>query len=534
MTSFLLELDSKITNMRFLALIEKNSKAYWLATIACLVISFSIIQGAFNIDPHHWGLMLSNAKDLYDGKLPYQDIFIQYGILTTILQALAFGLGKNLLSIIVITSICYAIGILLVYATALNVLKNERNAFYVLILVFLFHPLSIYPWSNYIAFPFLMYGIYVLSQEGVKSYQYALSGAAFGLSILAREGLAPAVVMFLVLSFAYDFIRTRQFSQIKNLLYSLLGLLAPLTIFFLYLYTYELIGYWIKLSIELPRLYLDENFGSMKGQIFYALFKEIYQGYRHGDVRWILTSWVLIANGFILISAIFFKPKKYLHPGVVKIALASSLLLSSSLHLAETFRIATGSIVGLVGLMAILEYKEKTRPFFWFFAIWLGLTSTYGNRGNYFFPRVETILGAQLASAPLAIKGQLWSGNTIAYYQAVEERLSSAKQLNCNIQYQYNNTRDALFKVISPIEQLQIAPFAVSDKVSALRPDITPKRFIDEAKGIVFLDSVDQKKQSQAIAPNGYVLFANLFIPEQHFMPHKQALLIYVPKDCIK
>ena len=59
------------------------------------VVLFSIWQGAYNIDPHHWGLMLSNAKDLYEGQTPYQDIFIQYGILTTILQAFAFGIGNR-------------------------------------------------------------------------------------------------------------------------------------------------------------------------------------------------------------------------------------------------------------------------------------------------------------------------------------------------------------------------------------------------------------------------------------------------------
>ena len=123
------------------------------------VVLFSIWQGAYNIDPHHWGLMLSNAKDLYEGQTPYQDIFIQYGILTTILQAFAFGISKNMLSIIVITSICYAIGILLIYATALNVLKNKTTALYIFILLVLFHPLAMYPWSNYIAFPFLMYGV---------------------------------------------------------------------------------------------------------------------------------------------------------------------------------------------------------------------------------------------------------------------------------------------------------------------------------------------------------------------------------------
>ncbi len=86
-----------------------------------MVVVFSIWQGAYNVDPHHWGLMLSNAKDLHDGLYPYKDIFIQYGVLTTVLQALAYGAGQNMLSLIVITALLYAIGLLLVYLIAFHV-----------------------------------------------------------------------------------------------------------------------------------------------------------------------------------------------------------------------------------------------------------------------------------------------------------------------------------------------------------------------------------------------------------------------------
>ena len=124
---------------------DRYTRPFLVAT-PLLVVFFSLFQGAYDIDPHHWGLMLSNAKDLFEGHAPYKEIFIQYGILTTILQAAAFGIGKNMLSIIVITSICYSIGILLIYAIALRALQNRTTALYVLILLVLFHPLAMYPW----------------------------------------------------------------------------------------------------------------------------------------------------------------------------------------------------------------------------------------------------------------------------------------------------------------------------------------------------------------------------------------------------
>ena len=506
------------------------------------VVLFSIWQGAYNIDPHHWGLMLSNAKDLYEGQTPYQDIFIQYGILTTILQAFAFGIGKNMLSIIVITSICYAIGILLVYATALNVLKNKTTALYVFILLVLFHPLAMYPWSNYIAFPFFIYGIYVLTnpniEQGKQTIQLVLAGISLGLSVLAREGLAPAAFLFILLCFAFDLINTQQKKKaLAQFAVCAIGFAIPLGIFFGYLFANGLFEYWVNLSIKLPAIYADESFSYIKVFIFKALFKEIYTGYRHADIRWILTSWILLSCLWMFVLALIGKRKDYVTPSIAKIALASLLLVSSSLHMAETFRIATGSSIGLICLFAFLnarENKSTAKYFFVFMALWLGLTATYGNRGNYFYPTWNTITNAQPVTAPDVLRGQQWSIETSQYYQEIQSTLVQLQKAPCAIDFQVNNTRDSLFKVISPIAQLQLAPFAVDDTIAALRPDIDVQVAIAQGKRIVLLNSVDKVLYEKTPAPDGFSLIKHLTIPEQHFMPHKQELLIYAPKGCAK
>ena len=521
---------------------EKSRRALILIGIGLLVVLFSIIQGAFDVDPHHWGLMLSNAQDLFFGKAPYKDIFIQYGILTTILQALAFGVGKNMLSIIVITSVCYVIGILLVYATALNVLKDKTTALRVLILLVLFHPLAMYPWSNYIAFPFFMYGIYVLTNPNIEqskqSIPLLLAGISLGLSVLAREGIAPAAFLFILLSFAFDLLKKSQKKKVlSQFAICAIGFAIPLGIFFTYLFANGLMGYWVKMSISLPAIYIDESFGAIKVFIFKELFKEIYTGYRHGDVRWILTSWILLSSLWIFILALIGKRKDYVTPGMAKIALAALLLVSSSLHLAETFRIATGSAVGLICLFAFLDARENKRTthyFFAFMALWLGLTAMYGNRGNYFYPTWHIVIKAQPVNTPEVLRGQLWSPATSSYYQEIQSTLVQLQKLPCQIDFQVNNTRDSLFKVISPITQLQPAPFAVDEAVAALRPDIDVKVAIAQGKRIVILESVDKALYEKTPTPQGFSLFKHLTIPEQHFMPHKQELLIYVPTVCSK
>lgn len=92
------------------------------------VLFLSTFQSIYAVDPHHWGLMLSNAKDLYQGKLPYKEIYIQYGFLTTFIQAFAYGIGKNLLSIMIVTAVFYATGIVLLFFLAKIIYKIFKFA----------------------------------------------------------------------------------------------------------------------------------------------------------------------------------------------------------------------------------------------------------------------------------------------------------------------------------------------------------------------------------------------------------------------
>lgn len=521
---------------------DRYTRSFLVAT-PLLVVFFSLFQGAYDIDPHHWGLMLSNAKDLFEGQAPYKEIFIQYGILTTILQAVAFGIGKNMLSIIVITSICYSIGILLIYAIALRALQNKTTALYVLILLVLFHPLAMYPWSNYIAFPFFMYGLYALigvsENSRPQTIQLVLGGASLGLAVLAREGLAPAAILFILLSFTYDVIKNLDKQKaVAQFVVCAIGFVIPLGIFFGYLFANGLFEYWVNLSIKLPAIYADESFKYVKVFIFKALLKEIYTGYRHGDVRWILTSLILLANLWVFALALIGKRKAFITPLTAKISLACLLLLSSSLHLAETFRIATGSAVGLIVIFAILQSsdsKNRAKHFFFFFALWLGLTATYGNRGNYFYPTWLTVINAKNVSNPEVLSGQRWSPEMGSYYQTIVSTLVELQDKPCSVDYQINNTRNALFKVISPIPQLQIAPFGTRANIAALRPDIDAGAAIAKGARLVILDSADQKSYASKIPPEGFMLYKHLSIPEgEYFMPHIQELLIYAPKDCAK
>jgi len=309
--------------------------------------------------------MLSNAQDLWDGRLPYRQIFIQYGFLTTLLQAIAFGIGKNLLSLIAITAVCYALGIWLTYAISRQVLANQNIALYVVIGLFLFHPIAIYPWSNYIAFPFLMYGLYVLVLSNPSRAELFLGGFSFGLAILAREGLAPAIALLIFLSFIFDLLNRRSNRSIVSYVGVLAGLLTPLSIFFAYLYFNGLISYWMLLSFELPKIYAQESFQYIgNGFILKAVLDAVMHGWRHGEIRWIFISIIWLANLGVFINSLIKIRDQATNPALAKLSLATLLLISSSLHLAEIFRIATASSIGLITLYAVLEKRKNLAKYF--------------------------------------------------------------------------------------------------------------------------------------------------------------------------
>ena len=504
------------------------------------IVWFSWWQGSYNLDPHHWGLMLSNAKDLHGGQAPYKEIFIQYGILTTIFQAIAYGIGKNMLSIIVITSACYGLGLLILYAIALQVLKSKTTALYVFIFSFLFHPLSIYPWSNYIAFPFLMLGLYLLLRyrdAENHSLTYCLfAGLSLGLAVLSREGLAPAIVLLIPGAFAVDaWCGLNWKKSLQYCMVCIIGALIPISIFFGYLYLHGLVEYWVKLSIELPAIYANENFSFIKVFIFKALFKEIYGAYRHAEVRWILTSFFLIASIWALLICLRHRHQlasNFANANVVKVAFATLVLVSSSLHLAESFRIATGSIVGLVVLFAWLESKKFTKPFYTFFILWLVLTASYGNRGNYFYPTWDTFINSQSVKEPPILHGQEWLVNAGNYYSGISDSLNELQNSSCAIQYQINETRDSLLTAISPLKSLQMAPFVVDASARKLRPDLDTLRQSISPEKIVILQSMDRSNYQNATAPEGMRIYAHYPIPVQYFMPLYQELVIYAPVGC--
>ena len=60
-----------------------------LSLIYCIYYSLYIYDG------YHFGLIFSNAVELNNGKLPYKEIFIEYGYLTTLIHSIILKVFGN-------------------------------------------------------------------------------------------------------------------------------------------------------------------------------------------------------------------------------------------------------------------------------------------------------------------------------------------------------------------------------------------------------------------------------------------------------
>lgn len=504
------------------------------------MVILSVVRSLYHVDPLHFGLMLSNAQDLVAGKKPYQDIFIQYGFLTTTIHAGAFWVHSYLWSLMAITAIFYSAGLLLLYAIALKVTGNKNLSLAVLVIAFLFHPVAIYPWANYMAFSFLMGAIYFLINPTDKLApprgHTLLAGIFFSLAILCRDGLIMTVACLIAGNFAVGWfaqpkLPKEKFIELGQILF---GLTIPLLLFFSYLFASGLESYWYLLSVALPKIYATHHFTAMSGWGFMNRFWEtVFLGSLRLDFRWILVLIMAAINIFICACFALRIQKKYINESIVKLSLFSFALFSSALHLTEIFRIATGSIVGLIPALIFINSRGWLKPFVMVACITMGATLIWRNDSLMFYPNGDVLRKAHFVTKPDVFSGQLWSAANSGYYQEVKSTFEQLRNLEkCPLKYQYNATQDGFFAVLSPFKPYQISPWVNDPLVDALRPDLDYQQKIAEAKDIVVLKMIPLDEVAGFSPPPGFYTFKQITVPDIHYIPRKHMLMVMVPLIC--
>jgi|GEM_PF-1926407 len=500
-----------------------SSRFIYPAVISCAavaVIVASVVQGTYNLDPHHWGLMLSNAVDFDRGRVPYKDIFIQYGFLTTLLEYVFFITGKNLASIIAGVALCYALGLVGIYVLTLHFTRRRPVALYAFLTAVLVHPLAIYPWSNYVAFPFMTFGCLavVKGREDVRAG--FLGGVLFGLAVLAREGLFLALASALMALVPLQRWCSPDLTYVVRRLVPVAGFFLTLMLFFLYLWFHDLTGYWWSTAIGLPKLYAAIFFKDGMFAAVRALLAYIFQFSLRTHIRQTVFALIVMSAAGCWLWALVKRPKAAAQADMLFVALTTGLLMSAALHLNEIFRLATSITVGM-GLVFIIADRVRMAGFL-FVLLALGLVAgAFGNdNGDYFLPDRAQIKATTRDERIGLFAGQRWSQDVFDYYNWYVDAVTLLQTRNCGLRYFRNETRDAFLEALTPFVQYQLMPVGVGMHevpldtwTHKLRPDYDLDERLKSRDILVATVRQPATAEERAVA-DGHRVF-NPFIPPQ-------------------
>ena len=89
---------------------------------------YCIFYSLYIYDGYHFGLIFSNAVELNNEKIPYKEIFIEYGYLTTLIHSIILKfIGNELLYLQIYTGFVYSISIYLIGLTTDIGRKYQAN-----------------------------------------------------------------------------------------------------------------------------------------------------------------------------------------------------------------------------------------------------------------------------------------------------------------------------------------------------------------------------------------------------------------------
>ena len=285
-----------------------------------LIILISITIGIFNSqfvnDGYHWGFIYANSMDILYGKKIYKEIFLEYGLLQSLINYLIIKyINDSVLSIQVYTIIIYSLSFLFIFKIVFNITNNDKLSFLSVLMIFIINPWAISPWPIYHSFFFTTLFVYFFLKN--NKFSPYLSGLFLFFSYLSYTTLYNFILLFL-LFILLSFIFIDKFFLKKNINLKLIKLVISFVIlFFVFLYFLihkEILMEWLKYQ-KIPFL-IKENFNLsfvvlvidyIDFIIYRPFFNLVY------EPQWLIYSLLFISNIFLILIYLYkiFSKKEY-------------------------------------------------------------------------------------------------------------------------------------------------------------------------------------------------------------------------------
>lgn len=231
--------------MHLLSIIKNK---YLIYSALTLIISISLYSGfkysLYNQDYHHSFFILSLYTDSQNGFEYFKDIFLQYGPGQLILfNLIDYFIQINIVSISNINVVVYSIHLIILFKIFERI-STTQTGFLFILLIFLIHPYSIYPWPDYLSGICLGLFFYFFLNKDNKHNIFLCSTFLF-LAVFFRS---TYIINILFSIFLYSAIL--YFFKKKNIINKIIVLLFLfITIFFGVLVYFESLSFWFAQSI---------------------------------------------------------------------------------------------------------------------------------------------------------------------------------------------------------------------------------------------------------------------------------------------
>lgn len=456
-----------------------------------------IWQGQFINDGYHWGFIFSNAIELLEGKKPFEEIFIQYGLGTTLIHSFILLLfNKNIFSLIIFTSLFYSISLYLIGSITYKLTNNIFYSFFASIAIFLINLWPTSPWPNFISFFFvtLFYRFYISSN--IKNN--FISGVMLGIAYLSLTIIYNFIISFFLISIliTFIFIRKHNLNFVKKNIYVFSGLFLIILIFVIYLLYFDLFEIWLlyqKVPFLLSSYYdvsLIDRFTEYLNLLYvYSFLNFIY------EPQFTFYSIIFTINiYFLFLNFLYLIQKKYKRINLdllILNLLVLSLNFKSQLYGMDKF--STSISLGVITLFFIIKnFKKKENRFIFNFIISFIIIYSFvfsyemtnshfsGNRNIHYQDLKNTNVKFKRDITPYFLN-QKWDKNT--WYSLVEF-INYQKKIknNCNIEYAVNLTSNSYFFVLFDFKKVQLVPFVIQTHKKLLMKYFEPNLIKDVQK----------------------------------------------------
>jgi len=516
------------------------------------IISFigGMWQGQYTNDGYHWGFVFSNALDFLDGKLPYKEIFIQYGIVTTLIHALILTIfNKNIFSLIAATSLFYSLSIYIIGILTYKFTLNKYYSFFATFIVFMIYPWPTSPWPNFISFFFIL--LFCLFYTFNKNKYYIISGVSFAFAYLSLTLVYNFIIIsfFAALFFLIFFLRKKiKYTIIKKNLYIFISFLFITSIFLFFLFQKDLFDIWLTYQ-KLPFIVASSYELSLYDRIInYIYFLTVYPLKNFiNEPQWILFTLIFFSNLYILIklSMNAFSQKvsyeKNIDLFVINILIFT---LNFQAQIGGIEKLATSLSLGFVTLFILVhslkseENKMIINFCIFFIVIYSVLFAFDINNSKYAGARAVHLKDLKNISKKYTDKNipyfslQKWSQDAWHPLNKFIELQNKIKK-NCNLEFGVNMTSNTFYYALLDFKKIQVVPFLIKTHSHTLRDYFEPNLIHDIQHEInnenILIISFENNDKLLKLDNYSLPKKINLNINSNLL---KEYLYIYYPKKC--